>query len=229
MIYTVIPFRKGSKRLPGKNMLPINNLPLVQHTIQQALLAVDDIIITTDYDLDELAKKIPEIDSPQIKLHKRINVPDHQYAGDYLRQCIVTFNIDQEDSICLLQPTCPCREPSDIRQAIKMYENLRGNCLVSAYRIGSPGKIYKNLGNNKGKSYTGLTTVFAHEKPLYVRNSSIYIFKVSLFLTRNTIFNEETLIYEMPLAKSIDIDTEDDFKLAKVLLEGGAVKWSGQL
>lgn len=229
MIYAVIPFRKGSKRLKDKNILPIANMPLARHTIQQALLAMDDVIISTDYDIPELAKQIPELDRPNVRCHKRMNVSDTQFAGDYLRQIIATYNIDQNDSICLLQPTCPCRRPYDIRQAVKKYETLKGDCLISVYKIGSPGKLYKSLTGEKGRSYTGLTTVFAHEKPLYIRNSSIYIFKVSLFLTRNTIFAEDTILYEMPLSMSIDIDTRDDYNIAKTLIEGGVVEWSPQL
>ena len=109
-----------------------------------------------------------------------------------------------------------------------MYNTLRGDCLVSVYKLGSPGKLYKGTNGQSGKSYTGLTTVFSHEKPLYIRNSSIYIFKVSLFLTRNTIFAEDTLLYEMPLAKSVDINTQEEFNLAKLIIEGGGV-WSPQL
>jgi len=229
MMHIVIPFRKGSKRLKGKNIMPIAKIPLARHTIQQALLAAANIIVSTDYDTTELAKSIPELDSPNIKIHKRIDVPDTQFAGDYLRQIITVYKISPDDSICLLQPTCPCREPMDIRQAILMYETLRGDCLISAYKIGSPGKLYKSRDGKKGKSYTGLTTVFAHESPIYLRNSSIYIFKVRLFLTRNTIFAEETLIYEMPLARSIDIDSKEEFNLAKIIIEGGLIGWQPQL
>jgi len=109
-----------------------------------------------------------------------------------------------------------------------MYDTLKGDCLVSAYKIGSPGKLYKSRDGKKGKSYTGLTTVFAHESPLYIRNSSIYIFKVRLFLVRNTIFAEDTLIYEMPLAKSIDINNKDEYEIAKMIIERGLIEWLPQ-
>lgn len=228
MIYALIPFRKGSKRLKDKNILTIADMPLVRHTIQQALLSIDNIIITTDYDIPELSKSIPELDLPNVICHKRINVGDTQFANVYLRQVIATYNIKPDDSICLLQPTCPCRDPMDIRRAIMMYENMRSECLASVYKIGKPGKLYKSMDGKKGRSYTGLTTVFAHEKPLYVRNSSIYIFKVRFFLVRNTIFGEDTLMYEMPITKSIDIDSEIEFDLAKLIIERGAISWNPQ-
>jgi CMP-N-acetylneuraminic acid synthetase len=229
MIWTVIPFRQGSKRLKNKSMLNISGIPLVRHTIQQALLATDNIIVTTDYPIPELSKKIPELDNPNIMCHRRATVPDTQSTQDVIRQLIPAYNIDENDSICLLQPTCPCREPMDIRKAITMFETLKGNCLVSVYKIGSVGKLYKSKDGRKGRSYTGLTAVFAHEKPLYIRNSSIYIFKIRLMLTRNTIFAEDTLLYEMPLSRSIDIDTKDEFDIAKLIIEGGMTGWSPHL
>jgi CMP-N,N'-diacetyllegionaminic acid synthase len=229
MIYAVIPFRQGSKRLKNKSMLNISGIPLVRHTIQQALLATDNIIVTTDYPIPELSKKIPELDNPNIMCHKRNPVPDNQTVNEYITQLIAAYDIKEDDSICLLQPTCPCREPMDIRNAITMYSTLRGSCLISVYKIGSAGKLYKSRDGKKGSSYTGLTATFQHEKPLYIRNSSIYIFKVRLLLTRNTIFAEETLLYEMPLHRSIDIDTKGEFDLAKLIIEGGLSGWSPHL
>ena len=49
-ILAIIPARGGSKRLPGKNLLALDNKPLIACTIEAALGAklVDEVIVSTD-------------------------------------------------------------------------------------------------------------------------------------------------------------------------------------
>ena len=50
MILCLICARKGSKRLPGKNLMKINDRSLLRHAIDHAKLcqSIDEIIISTD-------------------------------------------------------------------------------------------------------------------------------------------------------------------------------------
>ena len=49
-ILAIIPARKGSKRLPGKNKKFLNGRPLINYTIEAAINSgmTEDIIVTTD-------------------------------------------------------------------------------------------------------------------------------------------------------------------------------------
>ncbi|MEW6202622.1 MAG: acylneuraminate cytidylyltransferase family protein [bacterium] len=51
-VLCVIPARGGSKRFPGKNLMPISGKPVISYTIQHALNAkfVDRIVVSTDSD-----------------------------------------------------------------------------------------------------------------------------------------------------------------------------------
>ena len=46
----LIPTRLGSKRLPAKALLPINNYPLIIHVYKRALLSkkLDDVVVCCD-------------------------------------------------------------------------------------------------------------------------------------------------------------------------------------
>jgi CMP-N-acetylneuraminic acid synthetase len=116
----IIPARKGSKRLPYKNMMDLNGKPLVQWTIEQARESnlFDMIIVSTDwYDIIELAIELdvdyrhrtPELDT------------DEATAQDVIIDAI-EFNlpfISEEDNLyCLLQPTSPLRQAKDIRRTL---------------------------------------------------------------------------------------------------------------
>ena len=56
-----------------------------------------------------------------------------------------------------------------------------------------------------------------HLSKVYAQNGAIYIARTDEFLKHKSFFIQPCLPYEMSLLKSIDIDTADDFKLAKFI------------
>ena len=48
----IIPARGGSKSIPLKNIMPLNEKPLIEYTIESALASnvLDRIIVSTDHD-----------------------------------------------------------------------------------------------------------------------------------------------------------------------------------
>jgi N-acylneuraminate cytidylyltransferase len=226
MIYGLVPFRQHSKRVPNKNMLLIDGVPLVCHSIQQGLLALDEVIVSTDYEEYELYENIPEMQSKRIIYHKREYVADDQLANEYIHMCIKRYNIKPLDSIVLLQPTCPCREPYDIRKALSIHLQS-GKKTLSCFRYGFD-RMYTTPDS---ELITPLT--YSHSdlsgKQGFLRNSSIYIFRVKDFLEDNTIFGfKNASLYEMPMIKSVDINYIEDYNLAKSIIEGGLIGWRAQ-
>ena len=53
---------------------------------------------------------------------------------------------------------------------------------------------------------------------VYEMNASIYIWKRNSLL-KNNLFNSQTTFYEMPVFRSIDIDSIFDFKIVKFIYE----------
>ena len=51
----------------------------------------------------------------------------------------------------------------------------------------------------------------------YDMNASIYIWKRKSLLNDKRIVNDKTLAYKMPLTRSIDIDTKEDWKIVECL------------
>jgi len=54
---------------------------------------------------------------------------------------------------------------------------------------------------------------------VYDLNAAIYVWKRKSLLQSNTVFMKKTLFYKMPQNKSIDIDTELDFKIVSSILK----------
>src|SRR3989442_9004120 len=113
--------RGASKGIPGKNIKLLAGKPLILHTIDPALAsgAFDRVIVSTD---DEAAASIARAAGCEVPFMRPAalcaddtpHLPVMQHALAWLR--------DQEryepDSVMILLPTSPLRQPAHIRASI---------------------------------------------------------------------------------------------------------------
>lgn len=206
----LIPARKESKRVPNKNILPIAGCPLIHWTIDRALASdLDHVYVSTNY--DDIGYK----DTEGLTFIRRPDAicGDNSPATEYISHFIEYTGLKHADNVCLLQPTCPLRTALDINGAVEAYYRSDQFCLVSAFSI-AKGLVY----NDKGRSLFDSTWYNKNDR-LYVRNSSIYIFNVGYFLQNGGIFSNPTATYEMPLSRSIDINTMLEFEDCEKMLK----------
>ena len=196
----------------GAKLTDIDGNPLLYYTIRTAVRStLKNIIVTTDYarsDIDKLGfgNKIEYIKRPKSLC------TNEAPASLYIQHIIDLKDLRHGDSICLLQPTCPIRNVVDVNNAISKYKASDKKSLISVYKLGFLSKLY----DSQGKIMKMKKEAF-----MYYRNSSIYIFDVGLFLETENIFEENPELFEMPSYQSIDIDTQEDFKHAELILKGG--------
>ena len=55
--------------------------------------------------------------------------------------------------------------------------------------------------------------------PCFDMNASIYVWSRDGLLNKGSVFNSDTLLYEMPEERSIDIDSELDFEIVEFLMK----------
>ena len=116
----VIAARAGSKRLPGKNMMLLNNFPLIHYTLVQAKYCslIDHIIVTTDdKGVKAYAKKFGfyVVDRPNELC------TDVARSEDVIIHAVKQLQVPIS-KVVLLQPTSPLRAIDDIN-----------NCIMQAY------------------------------------------------------------------------------------------------
>lgn len=138
-VIAVVPSRKGSKRLPGKNWREFCGKPLVAWTIEQALACdyIDEVMVSTD---DEKVVEIGE------KYCCRIHYRQPEDAVDHVNLMQVIPKVIKEDCIVvLLQPTSPLRTVGDIEQAFLFYKegwSVVSVCKYNPYTVMLNGAIY---------------------------------------------------------------------------------------
>ena len=115
-----IPARRGSKRVPEKNMALFKGKPLVSHTIEQAieadifgnvLVSTDDeriIEIASDYDV-EILPRSPNLSGDDATL---LNV---------IRDAVVRKEVGHGTCLGLLLVTAPLRTVDDLKHAYELF------------------------------------------------------------------------------------------------------------
>ena len=218
----IIPARGGSKRIPRKNVLPLNGIPLIAYTIRSAKHSrvFDKIVVSTEDD---------EIAQVAISEGVEVDARPMEMAGDkvtkvqVVKEYLERTNAENEfDNIAALLPTCPFRTAEDVQSAANVFfENKENEFLIGVVEYEFP--IQLALKKRDGKvvementdSY--LTTRSQNIEKKYHPNGAIYLASIKAFNRKSTFFNEKMLYYEMPQLRSFDIDYPYQFQIAEII------------
>jgi CMP-N,N'-diacetyllegionaminic acid synthase len=189
-IIAVITARGGSKRLPGKNIKLLAGKPLIAWTIDTALKSKEvDRVIVSTEDIN-IAEIAKSYGAEVPFLRPSELAEDNTLSIDVIIHVIKELGLNEDDYILLLQPTSPLRGIEDIKKCI---DQIQYNILDAV-----------------------VSTTEGTEKP----NGAIYLNKVSSLVTTRTFYPEgKTTWYAMPIERSIDIDTVEQFEQAESLLK----------
>ncbi len=215
----IIPARAGSKGIPGKNKRMMCGQPLISWTIAaaQAAHSIDEIVVSTDD--EEIA---------DIALGLGINVPfmrPPELAQDDtpgIEPVLHALSLMEGfDSVVLLQPTSPLRTSTDIDAIVELAIAQTATSAVSVCETKEPihwNYTIQDDGNLKPLLDGEMIHRRQDARVTYTLNGALYYFDVPWFLAGKTFIDNETLPYIMPQERSIDIDSDFDWKIAEFLL-----------
>lgn len=218
--------RGGSKGVPNKNTRILLDKPLIAHSIYQAKESklFDCIAVSSDSDeILSIAKKYGAdvlIERPkELATDQAAKLPVIQHCVQSAEKMTKT----SFDIIVDLDATSPLRLADDIVQAVQIFESHeKATNLITG--MPSRRNPYFNLVECNEEGFVGLSKklnksiVRRQDAPkCYDMNASIYIWKKDTFLHSTSVFQEATILYEMPEERSIDIDSELDFEFVSFL------------
>ena len=216
----IIPARGGSKRLPRKNVLDLCGKPLIAWTIEAAKKSkyIDEVIVSSD---DNEILEISEIYGASI-LRRPIELSgDTATTFDAIKHSIE--NTQKYDYIILLQATSPLRDEKHIDEAIELLEFKNANAVISVSEMNHSPLWSNTLDDSLSMSNflkDGIINKRSQDLEKYYRlNGAIYICKTDKLLEEESFFLKENIFaYKMPQKQSIDIDTNLDLLVAKVII-----------
>jgi CMP-N,N'-diacetyllegionaminic acid synthase len=216
-LLAIITARGGSKRLPGKNLLPIAGKSLIAHAIDAAQnsCCVDRVICSTDS--EEIAVEARKWGCEVPFIRPSHLARDDASSIDTLVHAVT--EVSGYDYVVLLQPTSPCRLSSDIDSAVLLLAQKDAcSCIavtcgalpsLPAYSM-SAGFLSRQTNDFDGKAASGSL--------LWRPNGALYITSVKRLLETRAIEGNRVVGYPMSSERSADIDTQSDFDRAVAAL-----------
>jgi CMP-N,N'-diacetyllegionaminic acid synthase len=231
-ILCTICARGGSKGVKNKNIKPINGKPLIAYTIEQAKESnlFEHIVISTDS--NEIADISLEYGAEVFFKRSAEMASDTAGKLDVIRDAFIRseeYYNTKFDYLIDLDATAPLREVYDILNSYKQFIDNNNDNLITA--MPSRRSPYFNLievdrdGKISLSKSLDSSILRRQDAPKsYDMNASIYIWRRDTILNKSSIFLENTGLYIMPEERSIDIDTELDYKFVEFLMKENDVK-----
>lgn len=222
-VVTIIPARGGSKGIPRKNVRLLCGKPLIAYTIEAARSSklIDRVVVSTeDEEIAEVSKRygaevirrpleLARDDSPSLLVYQHV-IRHLEKTEDYRPEIIV-----------ILQPTSPLRIVEDIDRAVEGFVKAKYDSIVSVCEVEHPPHWMYTLAGNRLKPVIKdqeNVTQRQDAPKVYRLNGAVYVTSREIIMKENRLLGRNTRAHIMPLERSIDIDTELDFKLADLLM-----------
>lgn len=222
-VLVVIPARKGSKGIPGKNKKLLNGKPLIAYTIEAALgiFEKEQICISTDdEDIVQLAESygisVPFLRPAELSTDTAGSQEVLIHAYEFYREKGFDAAV-----VCLLQVTSPFRTTKHISEATNAYST---NCDMLVSVVESKANPYFNLMEESSEGFLEKSKVgnfkTRQEAPkVYELNGAIYFINTTSLTKQPISTFTKVLKYVMPSAASVDLDLPEDWEYAAYLLQ----------
>jgi CMP-N-acetylneuraminic acid synthetase len=223
-VLALIPARGGSKGLIGKNMLKVNDIPLVGYSLHAALNSehIDEVYLSSD-DMFTLTYGKKMGVTPVLRPIEFSD--DEATASDVVKHFLDTLPktlLKQNPYIVYLQPTSPLRTSKHIDDALNKMMEKGLTQLISVVKLSkSPFKsfIIDKNGTLQALFEENMTNKRRQDLPkVYAANGAIYVFSLSDFTDKGRFPANGSYSYIMNDQDSLDIDNKDDLLLFKKLI-----------
>lgn len=210
----IIPARGGSKGIPRKNIRLVNGKPLIAWTIEQARRSkyIDRVVLSTD---DDEIMRIAITYGCEVPFRRPSELAEDNTPGiDPVLHVIE--KIPGYDYVVLLQPTSPLRTAEDIDNCFSLCVECGAPACVSVTRCAE--NPYLMFWRDQSLRLTPLFAesgriAYRQQLPEAVRlNGAVYVARSQWLKETRSFITSETIGYEMPADRSVDIDTEADLR-----------------
>ena len=220
--------RGGSKGIKNKNIIKLNSLPLIAHTIIEAKKCkffTDYIVSTDSKKISKIAKSfgasVPFLRPKSLSSSKSTSVSALIHAVNFMEN----KNNIKYDYIVELMCTNPLKNLFDINSVIKKIIKYKADSVIAVHRLEDhhPSRI-KKIVNDKIVDFCVKEKNEARRQDLlphaYIRSGSIYAMQRDFLMKKNRRYGlNNSRPYILPSKRAINIDSNLDLIVAKELLK----------
>ncbi len=221
----VIPARGGSKRLPGKNLLSFFGHPMMAYGISAAVNSglFDKVIVSSD-DVEigrvaewygaEFVERPAELATDTAK---SIDAVTH-----VLKKLAATGSCP--DALCQVLPNCPLVTSADIVEHERFFREARRSFQISVVTYRCVYPEWAMVENKEGHGRWRFGPEFLVRSQELTRTfcptGAVWWARCADLLAQNTFYGSPYHLAEMDANRGVDIDDEEDLRLAELLVLG---------
>ena len=217
----IIPARGGSKRIPRKNVVDMNGLPMLAYPVKVALESgvFSRVIVSSE---DEEIKEIARAHGAEAFDRPPELATDEAFEIDVYRHVLGSLE-EMPEFFCGIYPTAILLEPQDFKKSFTLFEEQpESDVIMSVSRY--PIHPFKAL-ETDGEGYLQMVhpkecLMRSQTYPHYVAsNGTFYWLRTSAFLKDPTYYTQRLRGYELPADRAVDIDEPEDLEMARAMLK----------
>jgi CMP-N-acetylneuraminic acid synthetase len=221
----IIPARAGSKRLPGKNTRQFFGHPMLAYAISATLNTgiFGEVLVSSD---EASIGQIAEWYGAKFLLRPRELATDFAGLVEVAKHVLVVLRDRgiEPSAICQCMPNCPLVRSEDIAAHWRLFneENRRFQISVVPYRGVYPQWAVVPDEQHRGQWLLGERFLTRSQElaKTVCPTGAIWWARTADFLEQNAFYGSPFHIAPMDANRGIDIDDEEDLKLAELLVHG---------
>jgi len=224
----IVPARGGSKRIPGKNLIPLGGRPLLDytaHAVRTARCLAGAVISTDDAGIARHAVALG-LANPAMRPVEL--AADNSPPGAAILHALRAYEAlhGPIDAVVLLQPTSPFRTGEHVDEACALFANS-GADTVTAVRPAHdhPYWTWRREGDEIRPFFgeAEMTTDRSRLPEALAENGAVYVVRRDVAI-EGAVYGARVVPYLMDETASTDIDTPSDLAWAEFLLQRGLAR-----
>lgn len=221
----VIPARGGSKRIPHKNIRPLGGKPLLAYTVTAAVDSglFAHVFVSTD---SPAVAAAAEASGAQAFRRDPSLADDHTPASSATLEVVAALGLADRQPVAQLLPNCPLRTAADVRASFAAFIAGGSRAQLSVTRYGwlNPWWAMAFDGGRLEPLFSEQLKARSQDLPTLVcPTGAVWWSTAGALQQGGTFYTPDRTGFELPWQRAVDIDDEDDWRLAELLIgaQGG--------
>lgn len=223
-VLAVVPARRGSKGIPGKNLRAVGGRSLVRRAVDAALGSshVTTIAVTTDD--PEVVDEVRELSVSLVNRPAEL-ADDHAPLIDVVLHAATSVGVSDPGALLvLLQPTSPLRTEAHIDAAVRMLVDEARPAVLSVTESEHHPKKMLRLDGDTVEPLFGREWLHRSRQelePVFRQNGAVYAVRLGVLRDERTFCPPGCGALRMSREESVDVDEPSDLALAEWILGRG--------
>lgn len=222
MRLAVITARGGSKRIPGKNIIPFCGKPMIAYALEAAKKSelFDKIHVSTDS--EEICQVVEALGYEVDFMRDSALADDFTGLVPVLRWVVDQYRLRDElyEQVCCIMPNAPLLISQDLVDAFNIFNQQEGRhplLVFARFPVPIEWAFRRNeYGLMTAVSAKSLTVRSQDLEHAYYECGPFNIWSPNHLLNDNPL-TEQVLSYILPAERAVDIDTQEDLVYAEKL------------